>query len=101
MNDSDVQWMAQCKMVQCRKCTCSPCFATAPAIHRLKLACICHAQVNCNINVVPRELCGLSRLQLLNVSHNPSLHADGCRSLARTPLHEVSTNVARQTHATP
>ena len=47
-------------------------------------------QVNCNIGVVPRELCGLSHLQLLNLSHNALLHADGCRILAQAPLHEVA-----------
>jgi hypothetical protein len=38
---------------------------------------------------VPEALCQLSRLQLLDLSHNPLLHPDGCRSLAQAPLHQV------------
>ena len=38
---------------------------------------------------MPKELCALSRLQLLDLAHNPLLHPDGCCSLAQAPLHKV------------
>ena len=51
--------------------------------------CACRPQVQCNISAVPAQLCGLSRLQLLDLSHNRQLALEGYKALAQAPLHKV------------
>jgi hypothetical protein len=41
------------------------------------------------MSVVPREMCELSRLQLLNLSQNWKLQTEGYGQLAQAPLHKV------------
>ena len=49
-----------------------------------------HAQVECDMRVVPTALCELSRLQLLNLSQNQQLQNDGYSQLTQAPLHKMN-----------
>lgn len=54
----------------------------------LQILCSC-AQVQCSLSAMPREVCELSHLQLLDLSSNELLQQDGFKTLAEAPLHKV------------
>lgn len=48
-------------------------------------------QVSTTISSLPAEISKLSRLQLLNLSHNQHLELDGYLQLGQAPLHKVQS----------